>query len=139
MQPIPYLFFKDNCREAVEAYGKVFGTEPEIMGFGDMPDEAKAEMPGVPGDAVMHASVKVGDGVIFASDDLSGDTPAMAGCNVAVSLDGEAETRRVWDALAEGGEVRMALSATFWTPLFGTLTDRFGTRWMIMQESDYGG
>lgn len=80
----------------------------------------------------------MGDGVIFASDDPSGDTPAMAGCNVAVSLDGEAETRRVWEALADGGEVRMALSPTFWTPLFGTLTDRFGTRWMIMQESDYG-
>ncbi len=139
MQPIPYLFFKDTCREAVETYGRIFGSEPDIMGFAAMPEEAKAGMPGVPDDAVIHASVKVGDGMIFASDDPSGETPKMAGCNVALSLDGAAETRRVWDALAEGGEIRMPLSPTFWTPLFGTLTDRFGVRWMIMQDSDFQG
>lgn len=139
MQPIPYLFFKNTCREAMETYGRIFGEVPEIMGFAAMPEEAKAEMPGVPDDAVMHASVKVGDGMIFASDDPSGETAPMAGCNVALSLDGEAETRRVWEALADGGEVRMPLSPMFWTPLFGTLTDRFGVRWMIMQESDYSG
>lgn len=139
MQPIPYLFFKDTCREAMEAYGRIFGSEPEIMGFAEMPEEAKAEMPGVPDHAVMHASLKVGDGMIFASDDPSGETRAMAGCNITLSLDGEDETRRVWDALADGGAVRMPLSPAFWTPLFGTLTDRFGVRWMIMQDSDYGG
>jgi len=61
----------------------------------------------------------------------------MAGCNVCVSLAGDDETRRVFDALAEGGVVRMPLSPMFWTSLFGTLTDRFGVRWMIMADSDY--
>jgi PhnB protein len=45
------------------------------------------------------------------------------------------EARRVFDRLAEGGEVRMPLERTFWTPAFGTLTDRFGTRWMVMADS----
>lgn len=139
MQPIPYLFFRGNCRKAMEAYGRIFGETPEIMPFGAMPDEEKAAMPGVPDDAVMHASVRVGDGWIYGSDDFGGDTPAMAGCNVTLNVPGDAETRRIWNALAEGGEVRMALEPTFWTPLFGTLTDRYGVRWMIMQESDYDG
>lgn len=138
MTPIPYLFFKDGCREAMTAYGEIFGAEPQIMDFTSMPDEVRAGMPGVPGDAVMHAMLKVGNGMIYASDDPSGDTPAMAGCNVTLELPDEAETRRVWDALAEGGEVRMSLAPQFWTPLFGTLTDRFGILWMIMQESAGG-
>ncbi|WP_371171346.1 VOC family protein [Aliiroseovarius sp. 2305UL8-7] len=137
MQPIPYLFFNGNCREAMTHYGMIFGKGPEIMSFEDMPEADRASMPGVPDDAVMHAGLAIGDGWLFASDDTTGDTPQMAGCNVCVSLAGDDETRRVFDALADGGDVRMPLSPMFWTSLFGTLTDKFGTRWMIMADSDY--
>ena len=139
MQPIPYLFFKGNCREAMETYGHIFGTTPEIMPFAAMPEEDKAQMPGVPDDAVMHASLRVGDGSIYASDDTMSDPPAMAGSYVTLELDDGDETRRVWEALAEGGEVEMDLAPQFWTPLFGTVRDRFGTRWMLMQHSDFQG
>ena len=139
MQPIPYLFFKGNCREAMETYGRIFGTTPEIMPFAAMPVADKAQMPGVPDDAVMHASLKVGDGSIYASDDTMPDPPAMAGSYVTLELDDGDETRRVWEALAEGGEVEMDLAPQFWTPLFGTVRDRFGTRWMLMQHSDFQG
>ncbi|MCK8462978.1 VOC family protein [Aliiroseovarius sp. S1339] len=137
MQPIPYVFFKDKCRDAVTRYAEIFGSSPEIMSFKDMPEEDRNQMPGVPDDAVMHASVAIGDGMLFASDDPSGETPEMAGCNVCLSLPDEAETKRVFNALADGGDVRMPLSPMFWTPLFGTLTDKFGVRWMIMADSDY--
>lgn len=68
----------------------------------------------------------------------SGEAKSMEGCNIAVELPDADETRRVWDALAEGAEVRMPLEPQFWTPLFGTLTDRFGIRWMIMQDAGEG-
>lgn len=138
MQPIPYIFFRDQCGPAFEAYGKIFGATPEIMRFSDMPEEERANMPGVPDAAVMHAMMRLGDGWLYGSDDPSGETPAMAGCNVHVDLPDEAETRRVWDALSEDAEIRMPLMPMFWTPLFGTLTDRFGTRWMISVESSDG-
>ena len=132
MQPIVYVFFKDQCRAAMTAYGKIFGTTPDFMNFADMPEEARAGMPGVPDDAVMHAALPIGEGWLYASDDPSGDSPVMSGCNISVSLPDEAETRRVWDALSAGAEVRMDLAPEFWSPLFGTLTDRFGSRWMVM-------
>ncbi|WP_322866526.1 VOC family protein [Aquicoccus sp. G2-2] len=135
MQPIPYLFFNGNCRAAMETYGEIFSHAPDIMPFSAMPEEARADMPGVPADAVMHSAVKIGDGWIYASDDTGTNSSAMAGCNVAVALPDEAETRRVWAALADGAEVRMPLKPEFFAPLFGALTDRFGTRWMIMQET----
>jgi PhnB protein len=136
MQPIPYLFFTNTCAEAMFFYADVFGApEPEIMPLAAMPEDEQANMPGVPADAVMHAAVKIGDGWIFASDDPSGSTPPMAGASVNVSMPTAEEARRVFDRLAEGGEVRMPLERTFWTPAFGTLTDRFGTRWMVMADS----
>lgn len=137
MQPIPYVFFKDQARAAMTRYGEIFGSTPEIMAFKDMPEADRASMPGVPDDAVMHSSVAIGDGMLFASDDPSGETPEMAGCNVCVSLPSADETKRVFDALADGGDVRMPLSEMFWTSHFGTLTDKFGVRWMIMADSDY--
>lgn len=135
MQPIPYLFFRTGTRQAFEAYGRIFGATPEITTFADMPVSEGSPAQDAPGDAVMHAALRLGEGWIYGSDDPSGKTPAMAGCSLHVDLPDAAETRRVWDALAEGGEIGMPLEPTFWTPLFGTLTDRFGTRWMISQVS----
>ena len=113
--------------------------EPEIFSFRDMPPEAKAQMPGVPDDAVMHAGLKVGDGWIYASDDASGQTPAMDGCNVHLSFPTVEEAHRVFEALSEGGEVRMPCGPVFWAPAFGTCSDRFGTRWMIAADAPVGG
>ena len=135
MQPIAYLFFKDTCRAAMTRYGEVFGTKPEFMNFADMPEADRAQMPGVADDAVMHCGLQIGEGWLYASDDPSGEAPVMSGCNICLALPDEAETRRVWEALADGGEARMPLTAMFWTPLFGTLTDRFGVRWMIMTDA----
>lgn len=135
MQPIAYLFFKDNCRAAMTRYGEIFGTTPEIMSFADMPEDVRAGMPGVPADAVMHCALPIGEGWIYASDDPSGETPAMAGCNVTVSLPNDNETRRIYNALSAGGEVRQPLEPMFWTSLYSAFTDRFGIRWMVMTES----
>ncbi len=135
MQPIAYLFFKDNCREAMTHYAKVFGTKPEIMSFSDMPEDVRAGMPGVAADLVMHCALPIGDGWLYASDDPSGETGAMDGCNVSVSMPNDDETRRVYEALSEGGEIRQPLDHAFWTSLFSTFTDRFGIRWMVMTDS----
>ena len=135
MQPIAYLFFKNTCREAMTHYAKVFGTKPEFMSFADMPEDVRAAMPGVSADLVMHCALPIGDGWLYASDDPSGETAAMDGCNISVSLPDEAETRRVYEGLSEGGEIRQPLEPAFWTPLFSTFTDRFGISWMVMTDS----
>lgn len=136
MQPTPYLFFHGTCAEAMTRYAEIFGSpSPQLFRFSDMPDEAKAQMPPMPADSVMHAALTIGQGQIFASDDPSGETPAMAGCNVNVSFPTVAEAERVFNALAEGGEVRMPIGPTFFAPAFGALSDRFGTRWMVMADA----
>ncbi len=129
MQPTPYLFFNGTCEEAIRAYARVFGSpEPQIMYAKETPE---GETSGIP-DAVMHAALQVGDGWLYASD-YSKAVP-MAGASIAVTQKTADESRRVFDALAEGGEVEMPLEPTFWSPAFGALTDRWGTRWMVDTE-----
>ena len=45
---------------------------------------------------------------------------------------GEAQARRAFDALSEGGSVQMPLQKTFWSPAYGMVKDRFGVHWMVM-------
>jgi uncharacterized glyoxalase superfamily protein PhnB len=47
------------------------------------------------------------------------------------NADSEAQARRSFDALAEGGSVVMPLQPTFWSPCFGMCSDRFGVHWMV--------
>ena len=51
-------------------------------------------------------------------------------CRTVAADDAEASQR--FDALADGGEVVMPLSQTFFASSFGMLRDRFGMHWMVM-------
>ncbi len=42
-----------------------------------------------------------------------------------------AESNRLFEALAEGGEVLMPVQKTFWSPCYGMLKDRFGMPWEV--------
>ena len=127
MQPVPYLFFRGTCEEAIRAYAQVFAApEPKIMYAEQAPEGATGP---IGARAVMHAALQVGEGWLYASD--WSEAEPMAGACVAVTGRDAAETRRWWDALADGGEVEMPLEPTFWSPAFGGLTDRWGTRWLL--------
>ena len=56
---------------------------------------------------------------------------APQGFGVTVAVPTTAEAERIFKALAEGGRVTMPFEATFWSPGFGMVTDRFGTPWMV--------
>jgi predicted 3-demethylubiquinone-9 3-methyltransferase (glyoxalase superfamily) len=55
-------------------------------------------------------------------------TPAIS---LFVNADGEAETKRLFDALADGGNVLMPLGNYGFSPAFGWVNDRFGVSWQI--------
>jgi len=132
MRPIPYLFFKGTCEDAMRDYARIFGSpDPEIMRVGEFPEGAS--MGGDP-KAVMHASVRIGDGLLYASDFSRAER--MAGASVNVTLPDVGESRRVFDALAEGGEIDMPYGPTSWDPGFGGLTDRWGASWIISTGED---
>lgn len=125
----PYLFFSGTCREAFTRYHEIFGGELEMMSFADMPEgeDGPTDQP----DLIMHVALMAGDALLMGSDDPTGDGGPMKGVSINCTLDDVAEAERVFAALADGGEVTMPLTATFWAPMFGMCTDRFGTPWMV--------
>ena len=149
MQFIPYLNFDGTCAEAMAFYAKLFGGQIVYQGtFGEMP--ASPGMPPLPNAAkqrIMHAHLQVGAQAIMASDtrpSAPGQDPATCGGGyhkpqgmwVSIGVDSFAEGQRVFDGLAQGGQVSMPYAATFWSPGFGMVTDRFGTPWMVNVKSD---
>lgn len=128
----PYLFFDGRCEEALDFYREAIGAEIEfVMRFDESPEPPP---PGVvaPGfeHKVMHASFRIGEARLMAADGSS-EGPGFGGFSLSLGLPTESEAKRAFAALAEGGEVRMPLTKTFWSPCFGMLQDRFGVAWMV--------
>jgi PhnB protein len=67
----------------------------------------------------------------MASDGNCAGSPSFQGVSLSLTVADEAEARRRFAALAEGGQVHMPLTKTFFSPSFGMLADRFGVSWMI--------
>jgi len=79
---------------------------------------------------VMHTTFHIGGNTLMASDGC-GESPNFAGFSLLLAVKTEAEANRAFAALSAGGEVKMPLTKTFWSPCFGMLTDRFGLGWMV--------
>ena len=124
----PYLMFTNTCRDAFTRYHEIFGGELFMMPMSDVPDGAP---PDADPNLIIHAALNINGNLLMASDDPTGDGGPKTGIHVSCSLPDVAEANRVFDALAEGGQVNQPLIETFFSPAFGTCVDRFGTPWMI--------
>src|SRR5512134_483728 len=133
----PYLFFEGRAEEALNFYTKALGTKPDMMmRYRESPEPPPPDkVPPGSEDKVMHASFHVGDTEVMLSDGFCSGTPKFGGFSLAIGAVDETAARRYFDALSEGGAVTMPLSATFWSPCFGMLTDRFGVGWMVSVEA----
>ena len=80
----------------------------------------------------MHASMKIGDSMVMASDGDCGGKPNFQGFSLTYNAGSEAEADRVFAALSQGGQVTMPLGKTFFAPKFGMCSDKFGLGWMVI-------
>ena len=129
----PYLFFEGRTEEALDFYRKALGAEVEmLMRFKDSPEPPPPGMvPPGSENKIMHASFKVGDAVVMASDGGCTNKQNFGGFSLSIAVETEADADRMFAGLAEGGQVQMPLGQTFWSPRFGMVVDRFGVSWMI--------
>jgi PhnB protein len=138
MQVQPYLFFDGRCEEAVNFYRDAMGAEVlMLMRFKESPDaaEQKKFVAAGTGDKVMHAALRIGDTIVMASDGHCTGKPEFKGFSLSLTVPNEADADRTFATLADGGDVRMPLAKTFWSPRFGMVADRFGMGWMISVEA----
>jgi len=126
----PYVNFNGKCKEAFSYYAQVLGGKVEfMMTWGEMP--GAEQPPADTHDLIMHATVKIGDASLLGADSPPGRYQKPTGMNVSLHFKDKAESERVFNALAEGGNVTMPFEKTFWSEGFGMCTDRFGIPWMV--------
>jgi PhnB protein len=133
----PYLFFNGQCEEALAFYRKALGAEvTQLLRFKDSPEPHPPGMlPPGSENKVMHASFRVGDSTVMASDGMCTGTGKFEGMSLSVAAQDDAKAEQLFAALSEGGKVTMPMSTTFFASRFGMVTDRFGVGWMVIVAS----
>ena len=132
----PYLFFDGRAEEAINFYKKAIGAEVQmLMRFKESPEPPPPGMvPPGSENKIMHASLKIGDTQVMASDGHCQAKPSFEGFSLSLAVPDEAAADRAFNALADGGQVRMPLGKTFFSPRFGMVADRFGVGWMVIVD-----
>ena len=129
----PYINFQGRAREAMELYHSVLGGKLDLFaaGEGGKPKPAGASEP------IMYGRL-VADGIFIAASDGNPKYPARVGEHVGISVGGtdSGHLTRVFEGLAEGGQVKMPLSGGQWGGKAGWLMDRFGISWNVDIEPE---
>lgn len=130
----PYLFFRGRCEEAIEYYKSTLGAEVlMMMRFKDNPDKPEPEKVSTAlDDRIMHASLRVAGTEIMMSDGMKSGPLDFQCMSLSLTVPGEADADRLFNALAKEGTVQMPLGKTFFAQRFGAVADKFGVSWMIM-------
>lgn len=131
-----YINFNGNCEEAVKYYADIFGTEePQIMYFREMPPNPDFELPEEALDLVLHTSLVINGTMVMFSDIFPG-MPFTVGNNISLTVLSTDinEIELIFNKLKEEGSVDMELQETFWSKLYGSLTDKFGILWQFSYE-----
>lgn len=131
MQVQAYLNFGGRCEEALAFYKKNLGAEiTMMMRMKESPDPAMQAPPGM-AEKIMHSAFTIGETTLMATDGMGPDKAEFKGVTLSLNVANDADAKRLFAALSEGGSVQMPLMKTFWTSSWGILTDKFGVPWMV--------
>ena len=134
MQVQPYLSFEGRAEEAIEFYKRAIGAKVTmLMRNSESPDKPPPGMvqPGSE-QKILHSAMTIGDSVVMATDGYCSGKPKFEGISLSLTAKDDAEAKRLFEKLAEGGEVTLPLNKTFFASSFGMLKDRFGVSWMVV-------
>ena len=131
----PYITLEGRVKEAIEFYEQGIGAEIlSLATYGDMPD-----MPNTFTDdlksLVAHAKVKIGVTELMLSD-APGGSPMEDGKRVTlcITTNDVEESRRIYEALRQEGQVNMPFKEESFSPGFADVTDKFGVTFQIYTE-----
>ena len=138
MSITPYLFYEGRAEEAIGFYAKALGaTTAMLMRNSDSPDPPPpGMMPPGSEHKIMHAEIRIGELPLMLSDGHCAGAAKFAGFGVSLPARDAAEAARFFAGLSDGGEVRLPLGPTFFSPAFGMVQDRFGVLWMVNVMQD---
>lgn len=130
-----YITLEGNTKEAIRFYEQTIGAEVlSIMTYGDMPDMPDTFTENLK-DLVAHAKLRVGESELMFSDSPGGSAIAAGKrVTICITTNDVEHSRRIFEALRQGGQVNMPFSEESFSPGFGDVTDKFGVTFQIYTE-----
>ncbi len=130
----PYLNFEGRAEEAIEFYKKAVGAKVTmLMRNGESPDKPPPGMiPPGSEQKILHSAMTIGDSVIMATDGMVSGKPKFDGISLSLTAKDDAEAKKLFNNLADGGQMTMPLNKTFFASSFGMVADKFGVNWMVI-------
>lgn len=129
-----YVNYRGTCEEAFRFYERhLGGTLTALVRHREQPG---SDAPADWSDKVVHARIEIGGTVVMGADVAHAEP--MRSAYLTLSLNDEADAERIYELLAEGGEVFMKLEQTPFANRFAMLRDRFGTSWMLLHQPEAG-
>ena len=104
-------------------------TVDMMMRFKENPEQNQSAT--VDPEKILHAAFRVGQSVLLASDGHCTGKSEFKGFALSLTMPNAEEAEKAFAALADGGQIRMPLTKTFFSPRFGMVADRFGVAWMV--------
>jgi PhnB protein len=128
-----YVNYPGNCEQAFRFYEQHLGGKiAMMMNHQQQPDAAN--VPANWKNAILHARIEIGDTILMGADIPNAEP--MRSAYLTLSLDTPEEAERIYALLSEGGEIFMKMEKTFFASRFAMLRDKFGTSWMLLNESN---
>lgn len=134
MQVDPYLHFDGRCEDAIHFYRDALGAElTTLVRLSDDPS-ARGGDAADGGNAILHMSLRIGEAMLSGTDAPCRGGSGWLGQSVTLPAASDAEAERLFSRLADGGQVTMPLTSTFFASRIGMVTDRFGVPWTIVSD-----
>ena len=124
-----YLNYPGNCEEAFHFYEQQLGGRIVMM-----MRHSESPVSQVPPDwkkKILHGQIEIGGTVLMGADIPNAE--GIRSAYLALTLDAK-EAERVYQILAQDGQIFMKMEQTFFAKRFAMLRDRFGTSWMLLGQ-----
>ncbi|MDO3412583.1 VOC family protein [Saccharibacillus sp. CPCC 101409] len=135
----PYITLEGQAKEAIQFYEQTLGAEVlGILTYGDMPnmpDTFTEELKVL----IAHAQLRIGESELMLSDS-PGPSAVEAGkrITICITTDSMQQSRQVFEALQQGGQVNIPFGEEAFSPGFGDVTDRYGVTFQVYTEVESG-
>ncbi|WP_058304313.1 VOC family protein [Gorillibacterium timonense] len=134
-----YLTLDGTAKDAIAFYEQALGAKViSQMSFGEMPETPEYPISEDIKDRISHAMIQIGESQLMFSDTFPGQ-PVTPGnlISLCITADGFEKSKKLFDALANGGQVLMPFQETFFSPGYGSVVDKFGVNFQVFTESNH--
>ena len=125
-----YVNYPGHCEEAFQFYERHLGGKITMMtGHQQVPPHFPNEWK----NPILHARLEIG-GITVMGAHIPGAEP-MRSAYLTVRADTPEKAEQIYNLLSVDGEIFMKMEKTFFANRFAMLRDKFGTSWMLLNES----